>query len=119
MRADHGSMNHPISRPPRIPLELVEPPPLPTLSAVARPSRGEILLVNPFYPKDPNGSFGKHVLTPSLALTSIAAATSREWRVRFWDESLLKAARLRHLRFRRKLARSPLIPSTRLAEDSQ
>jgi hypothetical protein len=22
------------------------------------------LLINPFYPKDPNASFGKHVLTP-------------------------------------------------------
>ena len=29
------------------------------------------LLLNPFYPKDPHASFGKHVLTPSLALTSI------------------------------------------------
>ena len=35
------------------------------------------LLINPFYPKDPNASFGKHVLTPSLALTSFAAATPR------------------------------------------
>src|SRR5882724_2140972 len=33
------------------------------------------LLVNPFYPKDPHASFGKHVLTPTLALTSIAAST--------------------------------------------
>ena len=33
------------------------------------------LLVNPFYPKDPHASFGKHVLTPTLALTSFAAAT--------------------------------------------
>ena len=30
------------------------------------------LLLNPFYPKDPHASFGKHVLTPTLALTSIA-----------------------------------------------
>src|SRR5688572_11788845 len=33
------------------------------------------LLVNPFYPKDPHASFGKHVLTPTLALTSVAGAT--------------------------------------------
>src|SRR5690242_8283649 len=33
------------------------------------------LLINPFYPKDPHASFGKHVLTPSLALTSVAGAT--------------------------------------------
>src|SRR3954467_8843234 len=47
------------------------------------------LLLNPFYPKDPHASFGKHVLTPSLALTSIAAATPKQWNVRFWDENLL------------------------------
>jgi hypothetical protein len=33
------------------------------------------LLINPFYPKDPHASFGQHVLTPSLALTSAAGAT--------------------------------------------
>ncbi|MEO5617195.1 MAG: radical SAM protein [Candidatus Eisenbacteria bacterium] len=48
------------------------------------------LLVNPFYPKDPHASFGKHVLTPTLALTSIAAATPAEWSVRYWDENLLQ-----------------------------
>jgi radical SAM superfamily enzyme YgiQ (UPF0313 family) len=47
------------------------------------------LLINPFYPKDPNASFGKHVLTPSLALTSIAATTPSQWRVQYWDENLL------------------------------
>ena len=34
-----------------------------------------ILLVNPFYPKDVHASFGKHVLAPTLALTSFAATT--------------------------------------------
>ena len=48
------------------------------------------LLVNPFYPKDPHASFGKHVLTPSLALTSVAAATPANWEVRFWDENSLQ-----------------------------
>jgi radical SAM superfamily enzyme YgiQ (UPF0313 family) len=47
------------------------------------------LLINPFYAKDPNGSFGKHVLTPSLALTSFAATTPEHWQVRYWDENLL------------------------------
>jgi radical SAM superfamily enzyme YgiQ (UPF0313 family) len=47
------------------------------------------LLINPFYPKDPHASFGKHVLTPSLALTSIAGATPPEWQVAYWDENLL------------------------------
>jgi radical SAM superfamily enzyme YgiQ (UPF0313 family) len=48
------------------------------------------LLVNPFYPKDPHASFGKHVLTPSLALTSIAGNTPPEWEVSYWDENLLQ-----------------------------
>ena len=49
-----------------------------------------VLLINPFYPKDPFGSFGKHVLTPSLALTSLAAATPPRWTVELWDENLLQ-----------------------------
>jgi radical SAM superfamily enzyme YgiQ (UPF0313 family) len=48
------------------------------------------LLINPFYPKDAHASFGKHVLTPSLALTSIAGATPFPWDVRYWDENLLQ-----------------------------
>jgi radical SAM superfamily enzyme YgiQ (UPF0313 family) len=48
------------------------------------------LLLNPFYPKDPRASYGKHVLTPTLALTSIAAATPAHWDVRYWDENLLQ-----------------------------
>lgn len=48
------------------------------------------LLINPFYPKDPHASFGKHVLTPTLALTSIAGATPPEWNVKYWDENLLQ-----------------------------
>lgn len=47
------------------------------------------LLINPFYPKDPNASFGKHVLTPTLALTSFAATTPGHWDVQYWDENLL------------------------------
>jgi radical SAM superfamily enzyme YgiQ (UPF0313 family) len=53
------------------------------------PTPQTALLINPFYPKDPHASFGKHVLTPSLALISIAAATPPNWRVRYWDENLL------------------------------
>src|SRR5258705_13534389 len=47
------------------------------------------LLINPFYPKDPNASFGKHVLTPTLALTSFAATTPEHWELTYWDENLL------------------------------
>jgi radical SAM superfamily enzyme YgiQ (UPF0313 family) len=47
------------------------------------------LLINPFYAKDANASFGKHVLTPTLALTSFAAITPAHWRVDYWDENLL------------------------------
>ena len=48
------------------------------------------LLINPFYAKDPHASFGKHVLTPTLALTSIAGSTPPEWEVAYWDENLLQ-----------------------------
>src|SRR3954467_14761535 len=48
------------------------------------------LLINPFYPKDPHASFGKHALTPTLALTSIAGATPPDWTVAYWDENMLQ-----------------------------
>ncbi len=48
------------------------------------------LLINPFYAKDPHASFGKHVLTPTLALTSIASATPNDWSIKYWDENLLQ-----------------------------
>ena len=48
------------------------------------------LLINPFYPKDARASFGKHVLTPSLALTAVAGSTPPHWQVRYWDENLLQ-----------------------------
>jgi radical SAM superfamily enzyme YgiQ (UPF0313 family) len=53
------------------------------------PTPHTALLLNPFYAKDPHASFGKHVLTPTLALTSVAASTPAEWEVRIWDENLL------------------------------
>ncbi len=65
------------------------PPPLPPPTA-GIPTPRTALLVSPFYAKDPAGSFGKHVLTPSLALSSLAAVTPREWSVSFWDENLLR-----------------------------
>ena len=52
--------------------------------------RRSALLINPFYPKDPHASFGKHVLTPTLALTTVAAATPASWDVSYWDENLLQ-----------------------------
>ena len=51
--------------------------------------RRSALLINPFYPKDAHASFGKHVLTPTLALTSFAATTPAHWDVQYWDENLL------------------------------
>lgn len=50
----------------------------------------EVLLVNPFYPKDPVSSFGKHVLTPTLALTSFGSNTPPPWEIKYWDENLLQ-----------------------------
>ncbi|MFO0983721.1 MAG: radical SAM protein [Planctomycetota bacterium] len=66
------------------------PPVLRDTVRAGPPSARHALLINPFYPKDPHASFGKHVLTPSLALTSIAAATPPDWTVRYWDENLLQ-----------------------------
>src|SRR6187431_2691232 len=75
-----------------LPRELREAPPLDPRKMPHPIARKRALLVNPFYPKDPHASFGKHVLTPSLALTSIAAATPADWTVRYWDENLLQGA---------------------------
>src|SRR5437762_13624982 len=87
-----GKANQPcarLPRRPRAPAEMPKPPLLdPAVSAPSIQPRYALLL-NPFYPKDPNASFGKHVLTPTLALTSFAAVTPGHWEVRYWDENLL------------------------------
>ena len=57
------------------PRELREAPRLDPELWPGPPEPRHALLLNPFYPKDPHASFGKHVLTPTLALTSVAAAT--------------------------------------------
>jgi hypothetical protein len=72
------------------PRAMREAPPLPAAAGRLTPQRA--LLINPFYPKDPHASFGKHVLTPTLALTSVAAATPAGWHVWYWDENLLQGA---------------------------
>jgi radical SAM superfamily enzyme YgiQ (UPF0313 family) len=79
---------------PRAPLWLPqgmrEPPKLPAPATNCSLERRYALLINPFYSKSPHGSFGKHVLTPTLALTSVAGATPANWRVEYWDENLLQ-----------------------------
>lgn len=72
-----------------IPKEMKHAPRLDARAPAAPPEKKFAMLVNPFYPKDPHASFGKHVLTPSLALTSIAASTPADWRIAYWDENLL------------------------------
>src|SRR5437762_784277 len=72
-----------------VPAPLRTPPRLREIR-VSAPTPRYALLINPFYPKDPHASFGKHVLTPSLALTTVAGATPPGWRVRYWDENLLQ-----------------------------
>jgi len=72
------------------PREARRPPPLPSVRHPAAVRAKSVLLVNPFYRKDPSGSFMKHALTPALALPSIAAATPPDWRVKLWDENLLR-----------------------------
>jgi len=74
----------------RLPRAMRVPPSLDPHLRTERPRAKHALLLNPFYPKDPHASFGKHVLTPSLALTSIAAGTPPEWSVTYWDENLLQ-----------------------------
>jgi radical SAM superfamily enzyme YgiQ (UPF0313 family) len=75
-----------------IPRDMVIAPALPPVGEKRSPRARFALLINPFYPKDPRASFGKHVLTPTLALTSIAGATPSHWDVRYWDENLLQGA---------------------------
>src|SRR5689334_18703478 len=75
---------------PTVPTDLAVPPRLPAIAGRPQPFRA--LLLNPFYRKDPHASFGKHVLTPTLALTSIAAATPSPWRCTYHDENLLQGA---------------------------
>lgn len=73
-----------------VPADMAIAPVLPMPIVGRRPQRHFALLLNPFYPKDPRASYGKHVLTPTLALTSIAGATPEHWEVRYWDENLLQ-----------------------------
>jgi radical SAM superfamily enzyme YgiQ (UPF0313 family) len=72
-----------------LPPEMTTPPVLDLNEAAGPVEPHYALLINPFYPKDANASFGKHVLTPSLALTSFAATTPANWRVEYFDENLL------------------------------
>src|SRR5512146_2069813 len=87
-----GDPFSPRRRPPRLPRSMAVAPPLDPHARTGPVEPRFALLVNPFYAKSPHGSFGKHVLTPSLALTSVAAATPQGWRVRYWDENLLQGA---------------------------
>lgn len=73
-----------------LPREMSSPPALSAPKPVCQPRPRTALLINPFYAKSPHGSFGKHVLTPSLALTTIAGATPEHWEVSYWDENLLQ-----------------------------
>src|SRR6185369_17593306 len=84
--------SEPFARPVRrgwIPPEMLHPPRLNPIARAKTVEPRHVLLINPFYAKDPHASFGKHVLTPTLALTSIAASTPPEWSVSYWDENLL------------------------------
>ncbi len=75
--------------PPPLPPQMSEPPALDPRPS-GPPRARHALLVNPFYRKDRHSSFGKHVLAPSLALTSVAAGTPPEWTLALWDENLLQ-----------------------------
>jgi radical SAM superfamily enzyme YgiQ (UPF0313 family) len=79
-----------LQRSPTVPADMAVAPVLGPAPAGRAARRHLALLVNPFYAKDPRASYGKHVLTPTLALTSIAGATPAHWEVRYWDENLLQ-----------------------------
>src|SRR5690348_145552 len=83
-------MHIPAARPKTAHRDMLIAPALPTIWPAVSVQRRHALLINPFYPKDPRASYGKHVLTPSLALTSLAGATPTHWTVRYWDENLLQ-----------------------------
>jgi radical SAM superfamily enzyme YgiQ (UPF0313 family) len=72
-----------------IPPEMLNAPVLDSRIPAVPIEPRSILLINPFYAKDANARFGKHVLTPTLALSSFAATTPVHWRVSYWDENLL------------------------------
>ena len=72
-----------------VPSEMLVAPALDPRTTATPVEPRYVLMINPFYPKDPNASFGKHVLTPTLALTSFAATTPAHWRLQYWDENLL------------------------------
>ena len=76
-------------RPRWLPREMREAPLLDHTAPGGPVKPRSVLLINPFYPKDAHASFGKHVLTPTLALTSFAGATPAHWSVAYWDENLL------------------------------
>src|SRR3954470_12291124 len=71
------------------PPDMIHPPYLDPAAPAPAIQPRRALLINPFYAKDPNASYGKHVLTPTLAMTSFAATTPAHWRVEYWDENLL------------------------------
>jgi hypothetical protein len=74
----------------RIPQEMLVAPKLLGFDVAPRIKPLYALLISPFYPKDPYASFGKHVLTPTLAMTSFAATTPDHWQVEYCDENLLQ-----------------------------
>src|SRR5579864_8957092 len=86
---DAIQLHLPSSRRRWCPAEMTQAPVLEPFACAGPIKPRYALLINPFYPKDPNASFGKHVLTPTLALTSFAATTPAHWEIRYWDENLL------------------------------
>lgn len=73
-----------------LPREMAEAPRLDPNAVPGPMRRRYALLINPFYRKDPHASFGKHVLTPTLALTAVAGGTPEHWELKYWDENLLQ-----------------------------
>ena len=75
----------------RLPRAMAVAPPLDPNAIPGPLRRRYALLLNPFYCKDPHASFGKHVLTPTLALTAVAGATPFKELVRLLNANRVTA----------------------------
>ncbi len=98
-----------------VPAELRIAPRLDPDLRTAPPTPRHALLLNPFYAKDPHASFGKHVLTPTLALTSIAGGdAARVERAVLGREPAARAAACRPVPAGRRHHRPPDVRQARL-----
>ena len=76
-----------------IPHEMLHAPSLDAAESCSPIEPNYALLINPFYPKDPNASFGKHVLTPAPRDQLGGLLTPSHWRVAYGTRTCCTAVR--------------------------